>query len=376
LPKCIFSYTATRFFFIAAPCPTAQSNASAVGLVVGSSGFYWYHSDGTFVVHAAEIEEAPMSQPVKLAKRDEMLNAIDTLAARYLKGKVRAVRLAMIALLSGGHILLEDIPGLGKTTLALALSGALGLSFGRVQCTSDLLPSDITGLSIFNREENRFKFIGGPIFNNIVLVDEINRSMPKTQSALLEAMEERRVTVEGVTYPLPEPFFVIATQNPMEQVGTYPLPESQMDRFIIRTGIGYPPEDIEKSIIKYGSIRDDIRNITPLISIDDILVARRAIREQVYLSEKVTDYIFAVVSATRNHPLVLSGISTRGGINIAEAARVYAYLEGRDYVAPEDVKNVVVPVGAHRLVCRAEHDGLDKEELLRTVLRNIPVPLL
>src|SRR5512140_721046 len=167
-----------------------------------------------------------MSQPVKLAKRDEMLNVIDTLATRYLKGKVRAVRLAVIALLSGGHILLEDIPGLGKTTLALALSGALGLSFGRIQCTSDLMPSDITGLSIFNREESSFRFIGGPIFNNVVLVDEINRSMPKTQSALLEAMEERRVTVEGVTYPLPDPFLVIATQNPMEQAGTYPLPES------------------------------------------------------------------------------------------------------------------------------------------------------
>ncbi len=168
--------------------------------------------------------EEPMSSPPDLPKRAAMLRVIDTLASRYLKGKVRAVRLAVTALLSGGHILLEDIPGLGKTTLALALSRALGLSFGRVPCTSDLLPSDITGLSIFNREENRFTFIPGPIFHNIVLVDEINRAMPKTQSALLEAMEERRVTVEGITYPLPEPFLVIATQNPVEQVGTYPLP--------------------------------------------------------------------------------------------------------------------------------------------------------
>lgn len=317
-----------------------------------------------------------MSQPLHLAKREEILNAIDILASRYLKGKIRAVRLAIVALLSGGHILLEDIPGLGKTTLALALSGALGLTFGRVQCTSDLLPSDITGLSIFNREENRFKFIGGPIFNNIVLVDEINRSMPKTQSALLEAMEERRVTVEGVTYPLPEPFIVIATQNPMEQSGTYPLPESQMDRFIVRTGIGYPPEDIEKSIIAYGSIRDDIRSITPLIGINDILEARQAIRKHTYLSEIVTGYIFTIISATRNHPLVLSGISTRGGINIAEAARVHAYLEGRDFVVPEDVRTVAVPVGAHRLVCRSEHEGIDKEELLRNILGNIPVPLV
>ncbi|MCM2357294.1 MAG: MoxR family ATPase [Geobacteraceae bacterium] len=316
-----------------------------------------------------------MSNSTALPKRDAMLNVIDTLAGHYLKGKVRAIRLAVSALLSGGHILLEDIPGLGKTTLALALSRALGLSFGRVQCTSDLLPSDITGLSIFNREESQFKFIPGPLFHNVVLVDEINRAMPKTQSALLEAMEERRVTVEGVTYPLPEPFLVIATQNPVEQVGTYPLPESQMDRFIIRTGIGYPPEEIEKSIIMYGSIRDDLRKIPPLVVVDDILEARRGAREQVFLSEKVTGYIFAIVAATRNHPLILSGISTRGAINLADAARINAYLEGRGYVAPEDVKSVAVPVGAHRLILRAENESLNKEELLGAIVRNIPLPL-
>jgi len=310
-----------------------------------------------------------------LPQRDKMLRVIDTLVTNYLKGKVQAIRLSMIALLAGGHILIEDIPGLGKTTLALALSGALGLSFGRIQCTSDLLPSDITGLSIFNREENRFRFIEGPIFNNIVLVDEINRAMPKTQSALLEAMEERRVTVEGVTYPLPEPFLVIATQNPMEQVGTYPLPESQLDRFLVRTGIGYPPEEIERSIIMYGSIRDDLKKIPSLVSGEDILEARRAIREQVYLAEKVAGYIYAIVAATREHPMVLSGISTRGGINVADAARAHAYLEGRDYVAPDDVKEVAVPVSSHRLICRAEHESLDKEELFGSILKNISVPL-
>ncbi|HTG83001.1 MAG TPA: MoxR family ATPase [Geobacteraceae bacterium] len=311
-----------------------------------------------------------------LSPRDVMLSVIDTLAGTYLRGKVRALRLAVIALLSGGHILLEDIPGLGKTTLALALSNALGLSFGRIQCTSDLLPSDITGLSIFSREDNRFKFVPGPVFNNVVLVDEINRAMPKTQSALLEAMEERRVTVEGVTYPLPEPFLVIATQNPVEQVGTYPLPESQMDRFLIRTGIGYPPEEIEKAIIRYGSIRDDLRKISPLVGSHEILEARRAAREGVYLSEKVADYLFSIVTATRNQPMILSGISTRGGINLADAARINAYLEGRGYVVPEDVKSVAVPVGAHRLILRAENESLDKEELLEAILRNIPVPLV
>lgn len=316
-----------------------------------------------------------MTESSELQKRDAMLQVMDTLA-NHLQGKTRAIRLAVIALLSGGHILLEDIPGLGKTTLALALANTLGLSFGRIQCTSDLLPSDITGLSIYNREENRFKFIPGPVFNNVVLVDEINRAMPKTQSALLEAMEERRVTVEGVTYPLPVPFMVIATQNPTEQVGTYPLPESQMDRFIIRCGIGYPPEEVEKSIIMYGSIRDDLKNITAVIEANEILEARHAARDRVYLSEKVVSYIYRIVAATRSHPLVSSGISTRGGINLAEAARMHAYLEGRDFVAPEDVKSVVVPVGAHRLVCRSENESLDKEKLLAVIVKDIPVPLV
>jgi MoxR-like ATPase len=312
---------------------------------------------------------------MNLAKREEILNVIETLSTRYLQGKARAVRLSIIALLTGGHILLEDIPGLGKTTLALALAGGLGLSFGRIQCTSDLLPSDITGLSIFNREENRFKFMKGPIFNNIVLADEINRAMPKTQSAMLEAMEERRVTVDGVTYPLPEPFLVIATQNPVEQAGTYPLPDSQMDRFIIRTGIGYPPGEIERGIIRYGSIRDDIKKIPPLVLLEDITEARQAISGNVYISEKVVDYIFAVVAMTRNHPLIVAGISTRGGINLAEAAKANAYLEGRDYVAPGDVQAIAVPVGSHRLVLRAENENLDKEEILNAILKDIPVPL-
>jgi len=313
---------------------------------------------------------------MNLPKREEILKVIDNLTSRYLQGKVKAIRLSMIALLSGGHILLEDIPGLGKTTLALALSGALGLSFGRIQCTSDLMPSDITGLSIFNREENAFKFIKGPIFNNIVLVDEINRAMPKTQSALLEAMEERKVTVDGATYALPDPFLVIATQNPMEQVGTYPLPESQMDRFLIRTGVGYPPEGIEKAIIKGGSIRDEIRNMRVLLARDDILDAGKFVKNGIYFSDKVIDYIYQLVRESRNHPLTLSGISTRGGINLADAARAHAYLDGRDYVIPEDVKEISVAVGAHRLVLKLENVELDKEEILKSILQKIPVPMV
>ncbi len=313
---------------------------------------------------------------MKLNRRTEVMRVIDTLSNQHLKGKVRAIKLAVITLLSGGHLLLEDIPGLGKTTLALALARALGLSFGRLQCTSDLLPSDITGLSIFDRDENRFRFIQGPIFNNVVLADEINRAMPKTQSAMLEAMEERRVTVEGTTYPLPEPFLVIATQNPVEQVGTYPLPESQLDRFLVTTGVGYPPAEIEKSIIQTGSIREEIRHIEALLSLDDLIEAKRVVRQEIYLSAKVTDYLFALVAASRTHPFVLSGISTRGGINLAAAARAAAYLEGRDYVIPEDVQTVAVPVGAHRLILRPEHEGLNKEEVLQSIVNSVPVPLV
>lgn len=310
----------------------------------------------------------------KLAHREAVVGVIDTLAERYLRGKIQAIRLAVIGLLADGHILLEDIPGLGKTTLALALARVLGLEFGRIQCTSDLLPSDITGLSIFDREQGHFKFVPGPIFSNLLLVDEINRAMPRTQSALLEAMEEGRVTVEGVTYPLPEPFIVVATQNPVEQVGTYPLPESQLDRFSLCTGIGYPPEAVEKSIIRNGGIREQLRELQPLISQKQILEAKQAVRDQVYLSEKVIDYLFALIAATRESPLVLSGISTRGGLTLAAAAKAAAYLDGRDHVLPEDVKTVALAGGAHRLILRPEQETLGKREVLKSLLQKIPVP--
>ncbi len=310
-----------------------------------------------------------------LPRRDELLAVLETLTGA-LTGKGRTIRLCVTALLAGGNILLEDIPGLGKTTLALALSRVLGLTFGRIQCTSDLLPADITGLSIFNRDDNRFTFIRGPLFNNLLLVDEINRAMPKSQSALLEAMEERKVTVEGITYDLPSPFLVVATQNPVEQVGTHPLPESQLDRFLICTGIGYPPEEMEKKIIRHGSIRGELEQLSPVISLDALREAQQAVRERVFLSEKVTEYLFRIVAATRSHPLISCGLSTRAGINLAEAARANAYLEGREYVIPEDVKELATPVGAHRLIVGADQDGLDKEQLLRSILREIPVPLV
>jgi MoxR-like ATPase len=244
-----------------------------------------------------------------------------------------------------------------------------------VQCTSDLLPSDITGMSVYNRDDNSFRFIEGPIFNNIVLIDEINRAMPKTQSALLEAMEERRVTVEGKTWPLPNPFMVMATQNPAEQVGTYPLPESQMDRFLITTDIGYPPEEMEKAIIRDGSIREDIRRIEPMVTEAEILQAQATVRSSIYLGDKVVDYIYRLVAASREHRFILAGISTRGSLSLAEAAKAVAFLAGRDYVIPEDVQAVALPAAAHRLILRSEQETIDKKEVLQSVLESVAVPL-
>ena len=301
---------------------------------------------------------------------------LDVLSNDHLQGKQEVLRLAVIAMLTGGHILIEDVPGLGKTTIALALAGITNLTFGRVQCTSDLLPSDITGLSVFNREERHFTFMPGPIFNNIVLLDEINRAMPRTQSAMLEAMEERRVTVEGVTHHLPDPFMVFATQNPSDQSGTFPLPESQLDRFLICTGIGYPPEHLEKGIIAGGGIRERIGSISPVASTHDILAARRIVAEEIFLSEKVVNYIYAMVAATRSHVQIQTGLSTRAAINLAQAARASAFLEGRDFVAPDDVKGVAVAVCAHRLILRPEHETIHRGELLRDIIADIPLPLV
>lgn len=301
-------------------------------------------------------------------------NVLDTLSRDYLQGKEEVLRLSVISLLVGGHILVEDLPGLGKTTVALALAGVTGLSFGRVQCTSDLLPSDITGLSIFNRDGGNFSFQPGPIFNNIVLLDEINRAMPRTQSAMLEAMEERRVTIEGVTHRLPDPFMVFATQNPSDQSGTFLLPESQLDRFLICTGIGYPPEHLEREIIAGGGIRERIGGMEPLVTSAEIIAAKSEV-QKVYLSDKVLSYIHALVLATRAHDLVLTGLSTRAAISLAQTAKAAAFLAGRDYVAPDDVKGIAVAVCAHRLVMRSEMTAADRGGVLRTIIAGIALPL-
>lgn len=304
-----------------------------------------------------------------------MTAMLATLSREYLQGKEEVLRLSMIALLTGGHILIEDLPGLGKTTIALALSASTGLSFGRVQCTSDLLPSDITGLSVFNRDEGRFVFTPGPVFSNLLLLDEINRAMPRTQSALLEAMEERRVTIEGVTHRLPDPFMVVATQNPSDQSGTFTLPESQLDRFLICTNIGYPPENLEKGIIAGGGIRERIAEIPAVVGAEEIRESRRQVAE-VYLSEALVGYVYTLVVATRSHPMIQTGLSTRAAINLAQAARAAAFLEGREFAAPEDVKGVAAAVCAHRLVMRPEFETAHRGELIRTLISDIALPLV
>jgi len=304
--------------------------------------------------------------------RFEFKNIIDFLSS-YLHGKEKAIELTLICLFSKGHLLIEDLPGLGKTTLAIGIAKTLGLDYGRVQATSDLLPSDIIGVSIYNKNANEFEFKPGPIFNNIILVDEINRATPKTQSALLEAMGEKQATVDGKTYKLPQPFFVIATQNPVEQYGTFPLPESQLDRFLMKISIGYPSREAEKEIIKGGSKREELYKIQPFISKDEIIKIQEEIKN-VYVSDKIADYILDIVWATRESKYLESGLSTRGTLAIVNTAKTNAYMEGRDFVIPEDIKKLYKYVIPHRVIFKPEYES-QKEEIIKTIVESIPTPI-
>jgi MoxR-like ATPase len=304
--------------------------------------------------------------------RVEFKNIIDFLSS-YLHGKEKAIELTLICLFSKGHLLIEDLPGLGKTTLAIGIAKTLGLDYGRVQATSDLLPSDIIGVSIYNKNTNEFEFKPGPIFNNIILVDEINRATPKTQSALLEAMGEKQVTVDGKTYKLPQPFFVIATQNPVEQYGTFPLPESQLDRFLMKISIGYPSREAEKEIIKGGSKREELYKIQPFVSKEEIIKIQEEIKN-VYVSDKIADYILDIVWATRESKYLESGLSTRGTLAIVNTAKTNAYMEGRDFVIPEDIKKLYKYVIPHRVIFKPEYES-QKEEIIKTIVESIPTPI-
>jgi MoxR-like ATPase len=304
--------------------------------------------------------------------RAEFKNIIDFLSS-YLHGKEKAIELTLICLFSKGHLLIEDLPGLGKTTLAIGIAKTLGLDYGRVQATSDLLPSDIIGVSIYNKNANEFEFKPGPIFNNIILVDEINRATPKTQSALLEAMGEKQVTVDGKTYKLPQPFFVIATQNPIEQYGTFPLPESQLDRFLMKISIGYPSRVAEKEIIKGGSKREELYKIQPFISKEEIIKIQEEIKN-VYVSDKIADYILDIVWATRESKYLESGLSTRGTLAIVNTAKTNAYMEGRDFIIPEDIKKLYKYVIPHRVIFKPEYES-QKEEIIKTIVESITTPI-
>lgn len=307
--------------------------------------------------------------------KNQTIEHIISFLSSYLHGKSAALRLSLITLFSKGHLLIEDLPGLGKTTLAIAIAKSLGLELGRIQCTSDLLPSDITGLAVYNKNSGTFDFHQGPIFNNIVLVDEINRATPKTQSALLEVMGEKQATIEGKTYKMQKPFFVIATQNPIEQFGTFPLPESQLDRFMMKISIGYASRNAEMQILQSGSRRDELYNIQPIISKEDILNIQQEINEGIYVSEKVKGYILDIVEATRNNKHCLGGISTRGMLAVSATAKAKAYFSGRDFVIPEDIKELASYTIPHRVIFREEYDTPTKKEIILSLVEKIPVPV-
>ncbi|CAN7499296.1 MoxR family ATPase [Pseudoduganella sp. LjRoot289] len=302
------------------------------------------------------------------------LHAVARQVGQVIVGKDAQVRLALTCMLAGGHLLVEDVPGVGKTTLAHALAISLGLNFNRIQFTSDLLPADVSGISIYEREKNGFVFHPGPIFTQVLLADEINRATPKTQSGLLEAMEERQVSADGVTRPLPEPFFVIATQNPTHQVGTFPLPESQLDRFLMCLSLGYPDPAAERALLLGDDRRAMLKTLPPAMSSAELAEAQRSLR-QIHASPALVTYIQALAQASRQSGAFAEGLSPRAALALLQAARAWAALEGRDHVQPEDVQAVLVPVCAHRLrPLKAAHGvALASRDLVLQLQASVPV---
>jgi MoxR-like ATPase len=302
------------------------------------------------------------------------VHAVAKQVAHIIIGKDEQIRQALVCLLAGGHLLIEDVPGVGKTTLAHALAISLGLQFNRLQFTSDLLPADVVGVSIFDREKNQFIFHPGPIFTQVLLADEINRATPKTQSALLEAMEEHQVTAEGKTRELPEPFFVIATQNPAHQVGTFALPESQLDRFLMCLSLGYPDAAAERALLLGEDRRTLLKSMQPVMQAHQLLEAQQALR-QIHTSPSLVDYVQALAHTTRQGELFAEGMSPRAAIALLQAARAWAALEGRDHVIPEDVQAVLIPVIAHRLRPLKSLSGKisPSSELLRQLMLKVAV---
>jgi len=309
----------------------------------------------------------------------EKIELLQAAIERVIRGKPEAVRLAIVTLLAGGHLLIEDVPGVGKTTLAHALALALDCAFQRIQFTSDLLPSDVVGLSVYNQQESIFEWKPGPIFANVILADEINRTTPKTQSALLEAMAEQHVTVEGVTHLLPSPFMVLATQNPIEHHGTYPLPESQLDRFMLRLRIGYPGAADERQILRDREHSEPLEEMEPVMSAADVLELQQSVSE-VSVDDAIVDYLMRIVAATRASEMLDLGVSPRGTLSLFRAAQALALAEGRSYCLPDDVKRLVIPVFAHRIAVSSRYSSAmrrseEAEAVLREIMKTISVPL-
>jgi MoxR-like ATPase len=300
------------------------------------------------------------------------VTAIAASVETIVRGKHEMVQLAIVPMIAGGHLLLQDVPGVGKSTLAQALGQSIGASYSRIQFTSDLLPADILGVNVYEAATGEFRFRRGPIFANVVMADEINRASPKTQSALLEAMNDRRISIDGTTWELPEPFFVIATQNPVEYTGTYPLPESELDRFQLCTGIGYPDIDAERKILTERPVRQHVVHLQPVATMQQVLEAQDAV-DSVMVAPAVLDYLLAFVRGTRTEPLFEIGVSPRGAIDLLKAARAWALLQGRGYVVPDDVKAMAPFVAAHRILRRDSRRGVSQADIDR-IFEQVPAP--
>lgn len=305
-----------------------------------------------------------------------MIQEIIENVEKVIVGKRQVIEYFLTAILSNGHILLEDIPGVGKTMLSRAMAISLGMSFKRIQCTPDLLPSDITGVSVFNQKTQEFEFKPGPVFANLVLADEINRATPRTQSSLLECMEERQVTVEGVSIKLPRPFIVMATQNPIEYEGVFPLPEAQLDRFLMKLSIGYPSYEDEMEIVKMQRLRHPIEELKPVASLEEVLSLQEKIKE-VYVDETIIQYILDIVSATRRHSDIAVGSSPRGSLALYRTSQALAYIRGRDYVLPDDVKELAPLVLSHRIILKSESylRGYTQRGVISSILASVEVPV-
>ncbi len=312
-------------------------------------------------------------QPLTVQKAIDLIDRLQENVQRAAVVEAGVLRLILTTILARGHLLLEDVPGIGKTLTAKALAQSLHASFKRIQCTPDLLPSDITGTSIYNQREQRFVFVPGPLFAQFVLVDEINRATPRTQSSLLEAMAERQVTVDGQTHRMEEPFFLIATQNPVESAGTFPLPEAQLDRFLISLSLGYPPFEDEVSILEREEHGDPLATLAAVLTPEDVL-ALQALVKAVGVVRPLKEYIVRVVTATRDHPDVLLGVSPRGGVALQRAAQAMALLNHRDFVTPDDIKAVARGVLVHRLMTHEESREI-AVQVIDTVLKSTPVPV-